>query len=141
MISNFLGTSSELLELQFRSMGEIYISQKDLDWALRKKDVIALQYRVGDVLAGAVIVVNKFLRPWSALYFFATDPKFRSHKIGAQLLNEAERLCTRPSLRLFLRSDSKDAIKFFEKNNYSLRKIKPNHYRANLDALVYMKKI
>ncbi len=141
MISKFEGTSQDLLELQLRAIGEIYISQKDLDWALKKTDAIKLQYEVDGTLAGAAIVVNKIFRPWSALYFFAVDPNYKSHKTAIKLLNEVERLCTRPSLRLFLRSDGENAINFFKKNNYILRKIKRSHYRANLDAHVFMKQL
>ncbi|MCF6344146.1 MAG: GNAT family N-acetyltransferase [Devosiaceae bacterium] len=141
MISEYNEGSSKLLELQLRSIGEIYILQKDLDWALANSNAIKLQYKIDNELAGAVIVVNKIFRPWSALYFFATDPKFASHKVAFQLLQEAESLCTRPSLRLYLRNDGKDAINFFKRNDYVLRKIKYNHYRKNLDAHVFMKKL
>ncbi len=141
MISAYNEGSSKLLELQLRSIGEIYILQKDLDWALANSNAIKLQYEIDGELAGAIIVVNKIFRPWSALYFFAADPEFASHKVAYQLLQKAESLCTRSSLRLYLRNDGKDAINFFKRNNYVLRKIKRNHYRKNLDAHVFMKKL
>ena len=141
MIGNFEGTSASLLELQKRAIGEIYIKQDDLDWALAQKKTIALQYLVDGRLAGAVIVANKRLRPWSALYFFAADPEFRSHKVAQSLLEEAENLCTRPSLRLFLRDNGEKAIGFFEKHGYTLRGVRQKHYNRKLNELIYMKKL
>ena len=141
MIGNFEGTGSDLLELQMRAIGEIYIEEADLDWALAHKKTIALKYEVDGTLAGAAMVVHLTFRPWSALYFFAADPKFSSHDVAATLLSEAEKHSSRPWLRLFLRDNGEKAIGFFEKNGYSLRSVRARHYGNDLNALVYMKKM
>ena len=141
MISDFNGTSAQLLQLQMRAIGEIYIEQADLDWALSKKDTIALQYKIGDELVGAIIVANKPFRPWSALYFFAVDKNIDENNIGKKLLLEAEQFCTRSHLRLFLRDNGERAILFFERNGFTLVNKKPAHYSSELSALVYMKQL
>lgn len=141
MISKFDGTVAQLFELQIRALGKVYLAEKNLVWALKQKKTIALQYKKNDELVGVIIIVNKIFRPWSGLYFFVVDKKHHSIGVGSSLLSEAEKLCLRPKLRLFLRKNDMKAIGFFESKNYILTKIKPKYYSSKLDALVYAKKL
>ncbi len=45
MISKFDGTAEQLFELQIRALGKPYLAKKDLEWALKQKKTIALQYK------------------------------------------------------------------------------------------------
>lgn len=90
---------------------------------------------------GYVILINRPLRPWTAIDYIVVSEDRRSGGIGQMLLEKAAARASRRNLRLFVRPSNTRAIAFYERNGFKVTGRRANNYHDGEDAVIMMRRM
>ncbi|MDR4507165.1 MAG: peptidase C39 family protein [Candidatus Brocadiaceae bacterium] len=132
----------DLEKLENKSFIKDKLSRRNFRYLLTKANAITLADIVNSVIRGYSIILFNTGTSLARLYSFAVDPDFRNQGIGNQLLGASEKTARDHdciSMRLEVRGDNDNAIRFYKKNGYKQIGIIEDYYEDHMNAIRFEK--
>lgn len=133
-----------LLQIEGRAFDLDRFSRRTFRYLLTKANATTLVYESNNQICGYAMVLFNMGTSLARLYSLAVDPDYQHQKLGQQLLQAAEQVSLDEgciTIRLEVRPDNKQAIRFYEKNGYIKFGIAEDYYEDHAEALRYEKKL
>ncbi len=83
------------------------------------------------------VVGSKYSRTEARILLFAVDAKFRRMGVGSAMMDKFIELCKREnllSIRLEVRTDNDEAIRFYKRYGFVITSMLPNYYSDSSNA-------
>lgn len=107
--------------------------------AKRPSAVVLVAWQRGEIAGYAILLTRRGIRS-ARLYSLAVAPAVAGRGIGGRLLAAVEGAARRRNavrLRLEVRADNRQAIRFYEKAGYTPIGRRPDYYSDGMTALLY----
>ncbi len=135
-----LRDAETIMEIIKNSLSEYYTKSLILD-LYRSWPASFLVYDSIDEVSGFIIGA-KYSGTEGRILLFAVDSKFRGYGIGQKLLKQEQGVMLSAGLstvRLEVRTDNENGIKFYKKNGFSIISTLKNYYSDLSDAYLMWK--
>ena len=133
-----------LLRIEQRAFTLDRFSRRTFRYLLTKANAETLVYESDGNIYGYVMILFNTGTSLARLYSLAVDPDLQRQNLGHKLLEAAEQRsldegCV--AIRLEVRPDNQQAIRFYERHGYSKFGIAEDYYEDHAEALRYEKNI
>ena len=98
-----------------------------LKYLLFKKDIILLKLEINNKIIGVVIYKLFFNEDRLHIMYLLVDKKYRSKGYGSKILDKIKNNDLN-TISLHVNINNENAIKFYKKNNFKVKKLKKNYY-------------
>lgn len=133
-----------LVALENSSFDTDRLARRNFQYMLSKANSALLVARVGNTIAGYILVLFHDGTSLARIYSIALDPAFRGQGIGDALVEAAEKVARDEDcawMRLEVRPDNVPAIRLYERHGYRKFGLYEDYYEDHADALRYEKRI
>jgi ribosomal-protein-alanine acetyltransferase len=133
-----------LLVIEQRAFDLDRFSRRTFRYLLTKANATTLVDELDGQVHGYVMILFNTGTSLARLYSLAVDPEYQQKRLGHALLEAAEQASLEEgciAIRLEVRPDNQQAIRFYEKHGYVKFGIAEDYYEDHAEALRYEKKL